>query len=186
MDLHEAIRGRRTIRKFKPTPVPRDLLAEVMELALWAPSSGGEHEYELVVTRGALRARIQEAVVDQLVSIRADCERHHGHKIAEEIAAFYRDFGGAPVLVFAYAGRLPDGRDDTFGISVAVHNMVLGAHAAGLGTAWAALPCAHSVERAAGLADNGKTLVGIVPVGFPDEETRPVARNDNRVRWIGY
>lgn len=35
MELSEAIKTRRSIRKFKEIPVPKELLEEVIELALW-------------------------------------------------------------------------------------------------------------------------------------------------------
>ncbi|CAM3793569.1 nitroreductase family protein [Kibdelosporangium persicum] len=178
MELHDAIRGSRPVRKFKPTPVPRELMAQVMAQTAGGPTCGDDIQHEFVVTRGAARARIQEAVIDDIEVIRRVC----GTRPAD----FYLDFGGAPVLVFAYAGKLPDGRDDTLSVGMALQNMFLGAHAAGLATAWAALPPGNSTARGAGFADNGKTLVGIVPVGFPDEAPALGARDDGHVRWIGY
>ena len=38
MELQEAIRTRRSIRQFTDTPVPNDLLEQVVALAAWAPS----------------------------------------------------------------------------------------------------------------------------------------------------
>ncbi len=38
MELQEAIRTRRSIRQFTDTPVPHDLLEQVVALAAWAPS----------------------------------------------------------------------------------------------------------------------------------------------------
>lgn len=38
MDLYEAIKGRRSIRKFRPDPIPREVLERILEMATWAPS----------------------------------------------------------------------------------------------------------------------------------------------------
>ena len=38
MDALNAIRTRRTVKAFTPEPVPRDVLAELFELARWAPN----------------------------------------------------------------------------------------------------------------------------------------------------
>jgi nitroreductase len=186
VELGDAIRQRRTIRKFKKVPVPRDVLERVLELALWAPSAGDEHQYELVVISGDLRAAAQQAVVDVIDDIRRDCAREFARdpRLAQRVADFYLDFGGAPVLVFAYAGKLADGRDDNFGISVALQNVFLGAHEAGLGTAWAGLPSVNAVERSIGLDGTGKSLVGIVPVGYPDEAPASSPRKQGRIRWL--
>jgi nitroreductase len=188
MELREAIIGRRTIRTFKSDPIPRSVLEEVMELALWAPSSGDDHQYELIVFQGERRAQVQAAVIEVIDEIRAYCAKEFpgDPDLARRAADFCLDFGGAPVLVFAYAGKLPDGQDDNFGISVALQNMFLGAYAAGLGTCWAALPPENSVESAAGIGDNGKSLVGVVPIGYPAETPRPSARKDSRIKWIGF
>ena len=39
MELSEVIKGRRSVRKFKPDPVNRSIIENVLELALWAPSA---------------------------------------------------------------------------------------------------------------------------------------------------
>ena len=39
LELVEAIRGRRSIRKFKDRPVPRELIEEIIEAGTWAPSA---------------------------------------------------------------------------------------------------------------------------------------------------
>ena len=38
MELFEAIRGRRSVRKFKPDRIDKKIVAEVIKAALWAPS----------------------------------------------------------------------------------------------------------------------------------------------------
>lgn len=38
MAVLEVIKGRRTIRKFKPDPIPDEILDEIFEAAMWAPS----------------------------------------------------------------------------------------------------------------------------------------------------
>lgn len=55
MDAIEAIKGRRSIRKFKPDEVPRDVLNEVLEAGRWSPSWGNTQPWEIyVMTRKAL------------------------------------------------------------------------------------------------------------------------------------
>ena len=38
MELTAAIKGRRSIRKFKPQDVPKNLITEILETARWSPS----------------------------------------------------------------------------------------------------------------------------------------------------
>ena len=52
MELQAAIRGRRSIRKFRTDPVPRAVLEELLETARWAPSWGNTQPWEIHVITG--------------------------------------------------------------------------------------------------------------------------------------
>ena len=52
MDLYEAIKGRRSVRKFKSTPVPKDLIEKIFEIALWAPSGMNRQNWKFFVLAG--------------------------------------------------------------------------------------------------------------------------------------
>lgn len=52
MDLREAIMGRRSIRKYKPDPVPKQLLQEIIELAFWAPLPMNRQDGSFIVVQG--------------------------------------------------------------------------------------------------------------------------------------
>ena len=51
MDLMEAIKGRRSIRKYKPDPVPEEALRTVMEAVRWAPSWANTQCWEVIVIK---------------------------------------------------------------------------------------------------------------------------------------
>ncbi|HXZ36796.1 MAG TPA: nitroreductase family protein, partial [Thermodesulfobacteriota bacterium] len=55
MELAEAIKGRRSIRKFKAQPVPREKLEKILELAMWAPSGMNRQDWYFVVVQGPKR-----------------------------------------------------------------------------------------------------------------------------------
>jgi nitroreductase len=52
MDLYEAIKGRRSIRRFKPDPVPKGVLDRIFEMATWAPSGMNLQNWHFVVVTG--------------------------------------------------------------------------------------------------------------------------------------
>jgi nitroreductase len=52
MDLLEAVKTRRSIRKFRGDVVPEPLLREILEAACWAPSWGNTQPWEIVVVTG--------------------------------------------------------------------------------------------------------------------------------------
>lgn len=64
MDVLEAVNKRRSIRAFKPDPVPSEILKKIVEAALHAPSASNSQPWELVVVSGAKLEEIKKAVVE--------------------------------------------------------------------------------------------------------------------------
>jgi nitroreductase len=66
MDVVEAIRERRSIRSFRPDPVPQDVLRELLDVSRWAPSGGNAQPWHFAVLGGsaldAVKARLEERV----------------------------------------------------------------------------------------------------------------------------
>jgi nitroreductase len=58
----EAIRTRRSIRAFLKTPVPRETIAEILELAGWAPSGSNIQPWRVHVLTGATLERVGSAI----------------------------------------------------------------------------------------------------------------------------
>ena len=68
MDLIEAIQSRKSIRGFKPDPVPRKVLKEIIEVACRAPSSLNAQPWECTVVAGEVVAKIKQANVERFAS----------------------------------------------------------------------------------------------------------------------
>ena len=49
MNLFEAIKGRRSIRKFKPNSIPKEYIKTLLEAATWAPSAGNIQPWNFIV-----------------------------------------------------------------------------------------------------------------------------------------
>ncbi len=116
-DVLDAILTRRSIRKYRPDPVPEELINRVMEAGSYAASGmGSQSPVMIAVTNRQVR--------DALSSINANIAG------AGNIDPFY----GAPVVIIVLADKkaptyLYDG-------SLALGNMMLAAHALGLGSCW--------------------------------------------------
>lgn len=109
---------RRSVRKFKPDAVPEEILEQLIEAGLYAPSGKGEQSAIVVaVTNKALR--------DEL----SDINRRIGGW-PEGYDPFY---GGPVVLVVLADKRLPYARYDG---SLVMGNLMNAAHALGLGSIW--------------------------------------------------
>ncbi len=65
MQIEEAILGRRSIRAFRPDPVPPALLRQIVEAARWTPSAANTQPWEFMIVGGqtleTLRSRLREA-----------------------------------------------------------------------------------------------------------------------------
>jgi len=60
VELSEAIRNRRSVRAFQPTPVSDELLAELLEQAARAPSGGNLQPWRIYVVNGTSMSRLRE------------------------------------------------------------------------------------------------------------------------------
>jgi nitroreductase len=65
MDIVEAIQQRKSIRAFKSDPVPKEILKEIMELALRAPSWGNTQPWEFAIVGGKKLEEIRQAFVEK-------------------------------------------------------------------------------------------------------------------------
>ena len=65
MDIVEAIKERRSIRAFKPDPIPEDVIRQIMEQALWAPSWANTQPWEFAVVTGEQLKNIQKGFLEK-------------------------------------------------------------------------------------------------------------------------
>ena len=65
MDIVEAINRRKSIRAFKPDAVPQQILKEIMELALRAPSWANTQPWEFAIVGGRRLEEIRQACVEK-------------------------------------------------------------------------------------------------------------------------
>ncbi len=61
MEIFQTVTTRRSIRRFKPDPVPEPLLREILEAARWSPSWGNTQSWEISVVTGAALDRFRKA-----------------------------------------------------------------------------------------------------------------------------
>lgn len=139
-DFLTLIKTRRSIRAYKPDAVPADTLARVLEAGTYAPSAMGEQSATIVAVE-------TKAYRDRLTKLNAAV-------IGKDVDPYY----GAPVIVVVLgdgerANYLADG-------SCVLENLMLAAHAEGLGTVWV------NREREIFDSPDGKTLLSSWLTGF--------------------
>ena len=144
MELYEAIKGRRSIRRFKPDPVPKEVLDRILEMAIWAPSGMNLQNWYFLVVTGerkdalvGLASKSYDYIEPVLKEVFAERP-----PVVEAAKKFFSRLGGAPVLVFAFyepTRERPETSVQT--VAAAIQNLLLAAHAEGLGTCWMTGPC---------------------------------------------
>jgi len=189
MDLYDAIKGRRSVRKFRPDPVPIHVLERVLEMATWAPSGMNRQNWYFVVMTGGRKEGLVEIISRGYHHIEPVLKEVFAEKPEVQAATskFFRRLGGAPVLVFAYyepTKEKPETSVQT--VAAAIQNLLLAAHAEGLGTCWMTGPVHVANEINGFLGIRGKTLVAVIPMGYPDEFPPAPKRKPNRVVYEGF
>lgn len=153
MDILDAVKGRRSIRRFKDTPIPESLLGTLEDSLLEAPSAGNLQSRRFVfVFRGETRKQLAEAAFRQ-------------NFIAE-----------APLSVVCCADLSIANRYGERGrtlyclqdVAASIQNLMLVAYSLGLGTVWVGAFDEKRVSRILNLSEYLRP-VAIIPVGYPDE-----------------
>jgi nicotinate-nucleotide--dimethylbenzimidazole phosphoribosyltransferase len=186
--LHAIIAARRDIRRYRPDPVPAELLRAVLEAGHQAPSVGHSQPWRFIVVteqatrdRAALladRERLRQA--DQLtpdrrarlLDLQLDGIREAPVGV---VVACDRRTPAAGVL-----GRATFADADLWSCACAVQNMWLAARAAGLGLGWVTLFEPAGLAGLLHLPDGVETL-GWLCLGWPDE--RPPDPGLERRGW---
>jgi nitroreductase len=60
VDLYDAMRTQRAIRRLKPDPIPEDALRRIFTAATWAPSGGNHQPWRIVAVRDAAKKQTLE------------------------------------------------------------------------------------------------------------------------------
>jgi nitroreductase len=111
MELEAAVRGRRSIRKFRPDPIPRKLLEDLLDTARWAPSWGNTQPWEIYVIAGEPMEAFRKANVASAANgepLRNDVPMPE--KWPEEMKVRYMDIGRSVVTSMGLKREDKEGR----------------------------------------------------------------------------
>lgn len=169
MELIEAIKTRRSIRRYKSTPVKNEDIEAILEAARWAPSWANTQSWKFVVVRDSeIKAKLAETL-------------SYGNPATSAI-------NDAPVVIAAcaelgragcYKGGAVTEKGDwyMFDVALAMQNLVLSAHSLGLGTVHVGALDHKRAAQILGLSE-GISLVELTPLGYPAEEAKAPHRKE--------
>jgi nitroreductase len=208
MTVEEAIRARRSIRRYRAERPPREAIEKLIEMAACAPSASNKQPWRFFVADDAgLIGRMAQAV-EQAASRIA---QHIEPAFADAFRAYgdyFVRFREAPVVIvpacreLVVLSNLVDAATATadreliramefnsglISTSLAVQNLMLYAHSIGLGSSCMTGPliAAPEIRRLLGIPASWH-VAACVPVGYPAEAPEPVGRKsvDAVLRWV--
>jgi nitroreductase len=201
MELFQVMKDRRSVRAFQPTPVPREIIQEVLKLAINAPSANNLQPWEFVVVvdeeKERLRRTLTKAYKEKQISCGSgavkplpetfrqrgianlEAMKPYVERIGVTVDRFINEgscnFYGAPAAIILCL-------DDCFSerqmvdTGAASAYLLLAAHALGLATCPIGLIAAYEdeVKDLLNIPENKKVVIGIA-LGYPDWEN-PVSQ----------
>ena len=167
MDVFEAVKTRRSIRKYKEATVEKEKLSKVLEAARFAPSAANLQPWSfIVVSDKTIRQSLFSAYSQQW-------------------------FVNAPIIIVACGvpdkgWRRKDGEKYyPIDVAIAMQNMILAAHEMGLGTCWIAAFDEKKVRKALDIPKNVR-VIAMTPLGYPDEVKGPITERKSLEEIIHY
>jgi nitroreductase len=158
MEVDEAIRTRRTHKAYRPEPVERSLLLEILDLARWAPNHNLTNPWRFRVVGPAALERLKEAA---------------GPESASKLDR-------APTLVVvscALTGDPVQDEEDLHAAACAAYIVLLAGHDRGLATYWRTPDVLRTPQgRAAVGMPDGERFVGLIHLGTAVQEQRAPER----------
>jgi len=158
MDLLEGIYTRRSVRRYTDRPVEREKVIEIIKAGTWAPSGLNNQPWRFVIVR----------------------DREDRNKLAE-FTKYRTIIESAPACIAVFIDRKAMYNDvkDHQAMGACIQNMLLAAHALGLGSVWLGeiLKNAENVQLFLELPPEME-LMAVVAIGHPSAGKRESQRRD--------
>lgn len=197
MDVIEAIKKRKSIRGYKPDPVPKDVLKEILEVAVRAPSGLNTQPWEFTVVTGRPLDEIRRENVEKLQSVGKDVFDFHYTGVYRErqvnlakqlfqlmgikredkekrdawLQRGFRFFDAPAALIISMDRSLDERSWAVFDLGIVTQTICLAALKYGLGTCIEdqGVVFPEVIHKHTGLPESKKVVIGIA-IGYPDWE----------------
>ena len=206
--IYDAMRSRRSVRRFKPDAVPHDVITSLIEAAITAPSASNKQPWRFLVVEDRVRITRMAAAVRHATDVVASHIPDQNHEAFRAYGDYFTRFENAPAVIVPIhramsvltnlvdddveAGlrttiRRMEEQSGLVGTSLALMNLLLMAHALGLGASGMTGPLvAEPALREILEVPEGWGIVAVVPIGWPAEDPVPTDRKpvDKVIRWL--
>jgi nitroreductase len=210
MDAVECIKTRQSIRRFKPEPVPKGVLLEVINIAKWSPSYKNSQPWGAIILSGNKKEALSKTLIgllekgikpcpdlpepqswppaegariDHLYKMRSQAtgiDLNDPEVIKEAKKANFA-FYGAPHAIYLFQDASLTPWS-LFDMGLFAQSLMLAAHAKGLGTVPQAFATdyAKDIKTFLSIAETKRLVLGI-SIGYPDMESPVNAFRTDRV-----
>lgn len=185
--VHKVIRERRDIRRFRPDPVPEDLLERVLAAAHRAPSVGLMQPWRLIVVRSLEQRSAVRRLAQRERIVQADrFDERARHFLDQKVEGIVEaPLGvvvccdhGEPEAEVLGRGTIPE--TDVYSTACAIENLWLAARAEGLGVGWVSYYRPPDLRELFGIPARVDPIAYLC-LGWPDE--RPVRPGLESAGW---
>jgi nitroreductase len=187
MELQEVLSSRRTIFRFKPEPVPNEVLEKLFSFGVWAPNHHTTEPWRFVVlgkeTKETLGKRYGEIQMGKAPEHVDDDNRA---TLGEK---GYSKFMSKPTIVAVSClqeGDKQAKREDFAATCCAMQNVQLAAWEAGVGMQWSTGPISLEPQTYSllGIDPERAYIIGFFYMGFPEEIPKVTRKSIGEVmRW---
>lgn len=159
MDVAEAIKKRRSVRAYKPDPIPEEKLRKVLEAARLAPSAHNAQEWKFIVVKDETKrkklaeAALGQSFVAEAPVVIAAISLNPKHDMASDIPAYAID------------------------LAIAVDHMTLQATEENLGCCWVGAFWQEKVKEILEIPKDYKVVI-LLPLGFSADQPGPKIRKN--------
>jgi len=170
VEVFEAIKNRRSIRRYKTTPVDDKTIEQVLEAARWAPSWANTQCWRFIVVRDD---SVKAELASTLTPYNPAADAIRNAPVTIVVCAELKKSG-------CYRGQPVTDKGEywfMFDVALAMQNLTLAAHALGLGTVHVGAFNAGKAGSILGVPE-GFCVVEMTPLGYPDQEGHTPSRRE--------
>ena len=192
MEVREAICGRRSIRKYKNTPLKKEEIADILAAGMCAPSGVNLQPWYFVVVQSEEAMRdvkeiMKESAIAMIPSLKERFAKNP--EVVTETKNFLTSLGGAPTCILVFIdkpGHKKTASTMIQSVAAAIQNMLLTAHSRGIGSCWmtAALETGADEKLKERFAPDKGEMVAMITLGYPAEERTMPRRKPNRFEIV--
>ena len=184
MEVFEAIYNRHSQKKVKPDAVPREMIEKLLDAAVQAPNHYKVRPWRFVVLTGAARERLGEVMA-------ASQRERHPEFPAEAFDKCRAMPLQAPVVIAVGVDKPSEAKvlevENISATAAACQNLLLAAHAMGLGAKWRTGEWARDPKIKAFLGfEADQHIIAFIYVGYPEFIPEPAPRPsfEDRTVWM--